>query len=105
MKYMYSFGRCNKACYKISTVPTFNSCTKCVVNPGMIHARLSASFLGMGAWMTSNTCNVTKQVSGHSLPLTKRYVDTYANNHMLTVCVYLFPLVIHNNNICIEYDF
>ena len=33
----------------ISTVPTFNSCTKCLGIPGIIHDRT----LGVDAWMTS----------------------------------------------------
>ena len=39
-----------------STVPTFNFCNKCVGRQGQNtrpHARLPPSFIGMGAWMTS----------------------------------------------------
>ena len=37
------------------TVPTFNSCTKCVGTPRMINdnARLISSFLSRDIWMTS----------------------------------------------------
>ena len=36
-----------------STVPTFNSCTKCLVTPGIVHDQLPPSFLDMDACTTS----------------------------------------------------
>ena len=41
---------------KQTTVPTFNSCTKCVGSPGRIHDRTPdcpQMFLGMDVFMTS----------------------------------------------------
>ena len=34
-------------------MPTYNSCTKRVGSPGLIHAQLPTIFLGMDAWITS----------------------------------------------------
>ena len=38
--------------HPVCSVPTFNSCTKCVGSLGIIHD-MPPSFLGKGAWMTS----------------------------------------------------
>ena len=37
----------------IHTVRIFNSCTKCVGSPGIIHNRMQPSFQGIDAWITS----------------------------------------------------
>ena len=48
------FGDCRQMQVSFHTVPTFDSCIKCLGKPGIIHNRMPhchpCSFLGMDAW-------------------------------------------------------